>query len=436
MKNKLQYLALALLLVLGIFTRFHHASSVPGNLQPDSVDTIRSYLEHKSTGRTNFFSTNWNGAHIVNQWLIAVPWDVAGQSYGAAHLTASLASILIILLFYLVSVRISGSPMIAFIVSALFLVDPWFVNFSRSGWENILNCFGVLGLILSLFMKSGMRKWLLLFFVALVSPYLYHPGKIISLVAFLLLLIDIGRFPSRMWEKLKILLVVVGVAIVSFTPLAVTSLSNQLGRISTVSIFSHPELATVWQEHLQRNWLGFLTFQAKEWHIGVNSRYVPLNDWVLHPFIVFLYMVGTIAALKRKPSLVIMGILLVYPVNLFSQNTPDAARTIHAFPYIYGIVLYGVVSIKQTVHSFTKKLLYPGKIIYFVLGLTFFALSLAISCQQMTHYWLWINDARTLFTREPAIYNYEYDRWLTDIKLQIEQEGRSINIYEWKNSQN
>ena len=57
---------------------------------------------------------------------------------------------------------------------------------------------------------------------------------------------------------------------------------------------------------------------------------------------------------------------------------------------------------------------------------------ISLAVQQFLTYWIWITNPTTLRGREPAIYQYEYQQWLRDIDSQLDEMGRTLSIYEWK----
>ncbi len=435
--NKITILHLVIILLLGVLTRFAFLDSVPGNLHPDSVDTIRIYLEHRYSGNFSLLSTNWNGSHIINQLMIAIPWEVMGMPYWAVQMGPAVISLACLLAFYLLIKTWLDNELIALLSTLLLMVDPWFLNFSRSGWENIANSFGVIILLYSLTphsKKHGLQK-ILLVLVTMLSPYLYHPGKIIAFTSLVALTVISLKEKIRISKKIIHLLVILILIGFSVMPMFFIDLGNQFGRINTVSIFSKVDFKEQLLFNLKNNWLGFLTFQPEQWSIGINSRYVPLDSWIVHPALVFLFMVGIIYSLWKRWWLVGVGILLVVPINVFSKNTPDAARTIHALPYIYLMGTFGAHSLYLVINKFCTfkfcinpviKTVFLGTIVTGVFGL------MSI---QLLHYWIWITDPRTLAVREPAVYSYEYDRWLNDTFTQLHNAGRTLSVYEWRDAQ-
>lgn len=431
--NKRTILHLLAILLFGTLTRFMYLDLVPANLQPDSVDTIRMYLEHRYRHDFSPISTNWNGSHIINQLMIAVPWELVGKPYWAVSLGPVLISIICLLAFYFLVTYWTKNPNIAFIFTLLLMVDPWFLNFSRSGWENIANCLGVILLLFSLQLPTKQYKlqFTLLFLVTVVSPYLYHPGKIIALVSFVVLLVLVLMKKIRLIQKVIHLFFTIVMIAMCLMPILLVDITNQWGRINTVSIFNTSNVTTAFLSNLHNNFLGFMTYQPAQWSIGLNSRYLPLDSWVLHPVIVLLFMFGTLYLLRKTWWLILIGILLIFPVNILSQNTPDAARTVHALPFIYFVSAFGLNffnSFLDRINHCSQKKIQVIRLVK--LGLVSLGVMMLIFLQ-LTHYHNWITHPLTLKTREPAIYFYEYDRWLNDAKKQIELTGKTLSIYEW-----
>lgn len=436
--NKVTTFHLLLLACFGVITRFVFLDSVPANLQPDGVDSIRLYAEHRHRNDFAINSTQHNGSHIVNQMIVGIPWEIFGRQYWAVRLGSAVLSIVCTIIFYLMVRSWTHNAKIAFITSLLLLVNPWFLNFSRSGWDNITNCVTVTILLFAFSLPNSKQttKWLLFLLVTCVSPYLYHSGKIVALVATFALF---GTMMSnRFSHKKRLGLIVLTVSILMFcaTPLLMISSETQLGRIGTVSIVSESDVWSALQENFVNNALGFLTFQPDQWYVGLNSRYLPLDGWVVHPVIVFLYWIGTLYSLRKRWWLVLVGVILIYPVNLFSRATPDAARTLHALPYIYLMVAFGLLGLLKFAHFISNRY-HLSTLRGYELGtlvakgaLAIVVISLAV--QQFLTYWIWITNPTTLRGREPAIYQYEYQQWLRDIDSQLDEMGRTLSIYEWK----
>ncbi len=435
--NKRTILYLLVILLFGVLTRFMFLVDVPANLHPDSVDTIRIYLEHRHRQDFSPLATNWNGSHMINQLMIAVPWELAGMPYWAVSLGPALISLVCLFAFYFLVSSWTKNPGLAFIFSLLLMVDPWFLNFSRSGWENIANCLGVIILLFSLQLSAKQYKlqYALLFLVTVVSPYLYHPGKIIALISLVVLVVLIVMKKIKLTQKIVYLFLTIFIVGIFLTPMLLVDSVTQLGRINTVSIFNSPNVATAVVSNLRNNFLGFMTYQPAQWSIGINSRYIPLDSWVLHPLIVISFMLGTLYLLKKKWWLMLVGSLLIFPVNILSQNTPDAARTVHALPFIYFVSAFGLNFFNLVVNHFLRfcqrklQIIKVAKIGFVSIGL------IAMVYSQLAHYGKWISHPLTLKTREPAIYFYEYDQWLSDAKKQIELTGKTLSIYEWREMQ-
>lgn len=435
MKNKLLIIHLLLLCFFGCITRFYRLAAVPINIQPDAVDTIRMYIEHQRWGNVTLFSTNWNGSHIVNQYLIAFPWELTGRAVWGVRLGPAVLSIICIVLFYCVVWRWTKRPWLAFVVSLLFASDPWLLNFSRSGWENIANIIPTLGLlfVFTLARSQQRLRWNLLFAIGVISPYLYHPGKLIGIVAIAWLLLDIARSTRVIQRKIMRMGAVIVLFGILISPLLFVPKSEQLGRIFTVSVFNEPDYRQTYLESVQRNIVAFITFQSNEWHIGLNSRYLPLDGWVLPPVIVVLYLLGTVAALRKNWSIVILGLVLIFPINLLSRNTPDAARSLHALPYIYVMAAFGLNTLVNVSRWVLTKLHLQ---IHQPASLIGWSVVTLIGCmltsRNLQHYWLWINDPRTIAVREPAVSTHVYSQWLDDMNRLLEERGRTISIYEWQ----
>lgn len=422
------------ILTTGVFTRFVGLAQVPANIQPDAIDTLRMYLEHRHNQDFSFFSTNWNGVHIVNQLFIALPWEITGESYWGVNLGPAVVSILCSLLLFALLRKTTKSTTIAFATAMLLLLDPWFLNFSRNGWENIVNCLGVIALLFcTLLPKQNQRlKLSVLFAIAIVSPYLYHPGKIIGLAALTMLLSGMLKNHSAKQKKIKQILLVSVCIGICWLPLLLIPGRTQLGRIETVSVLNQSNALEIIKENLVQNTRGFLLFDAADWSVGTNSRYLPLDTFVLHPILIVLFLLGLLYTLKKKWQVAALGIFLVMPVNVLSRNTPDAARSVHMLPLLYVMIAGGMVAIRNGFRRLpTAEVIKKLRLLLLFKGA--FLVVVALFCvYQWQHYWQWIQREDILQVRQPAVAVTEYDRWLRDTKKQINETHRSQSLYEWR----
>lgn len=422
------------ILTVGVFTRFVGLAHVPANIQPDAIDTLRMYLEHRHNQDFSFFSTNWNGVHIFNQLFIAVPWEVAGESYWGVNLGPAVVSILCSLLLFALLRKTTKSTTIAFATAMLLLLDLWFLNFSRNGWENIANCLGVIALLYCALLPRQNNKIRLsvLFVTTIVSPYLYHPGKVIALAALAMLFSGLLKIHFEKKKKIQPLLLAGFCIGFCWLPLLLIPGRTQLGRIETVSVLNQPNSMETIKENLVQNIKGFLLFDAMDWSVGTNSRYLPLDGFVMHPILIFLFLVGVLYMLKKRWQIVVLGIFLLMPINVLSRNTPDAARSVHMVPFFYVMIASGMVVIRngcrrlstwKVARKFRFSLLLPR---LFLVGVALFCI------YQWQNYWQWIQRPDILQVRQPAVAVDEYDRWLRDTKKQIEETRHSLSLYEWR----
>jgi hypothetical protein len=161
--------AFLLLLVFAALMRFYHLGSYPRNLGCDECDNLRQAWEIVKVGKPSLFELDWKPQPALSQHMAALcvrhlglevdPYlqrlsaskspeetEAIYQEWhdAAAHLddvfalrfNPALISVLVLIPFYLLMRRTLARPAALFGV-LLLAVNPTYMNFSRSGWENV-----------------------------------------------------------------------------------------------------------------------------------------------------------------------------------------------------------------------------------------------------------------------------------------------------------
>ena len=162
---------LPILLVLGValFARLWHIADFPANLSCDEGDNLREIYQIIERGKPPLFGLDWKPQPAMSQHMAAGAVRVLGDPSGrylerfesaktpearrvvldewrgdlsdfddvfALRFNSAVLSVLAIALFYLLARRTVSGPA-ALVAMFLLAVNPAFLNFSRSGWENV-----------------------------------------------------------------------------------------------------------------------------------------------------------------------------------------------------------------------------------------------------------------------------------------------------------
>lgn len=432
MSRTKELILVGILLLITLVTRFYRINTVPINIHPDGMDAARLYLLWNENNRGDFWSkSNWNGTFVINNYFLTVPWDLLGRPFWGMRVAPAITSVFVILIFFYTIKQLTRSSAVSFMTSILLATDPWFLNFSRSSWENIANALIVIALVYAFSLRK--RKIRLSFIITIIctviTPYLYHPGKVIFFVGVALYcyyLVSIYQAPV----KKKILILLFGLSAISLgvLPLVMNFSSVNFGRINNVSVFSERNPIQVIKQNFIKSSLALVTFNGNEWHVGINDRYLPTGGQVMYIPLVIMFWLGVLIAAIKAPQLVVVFILLFFPINLLSIGTPDAARSVHIVPLIYTFIAYGIAFIFVNITQALNKCKFCAGSFKLLIIICVFLLS----AKGYEKYWNWINLESTALLREPSIFLYEYQEWLsTTVKL-THDRGINQSIGEWR----
>lgn len=412
-----------LTMLLCFVVRVASLDFIPSNVTADEGDTLRTYLYLKQQP-ISIFSLNWNGSSAVNTYLIGSLWTAGGESFESIKYASISMSMIALLGFYLIVLKISKNPLLTSLATTALSTNVAFLNFSRSGWENVFTSIPLLLLVYILNHKPFPLKFrdTALFVIAMVvSMYFYHPGKVLFAISYIWYFVRLIRSQISLRRKLRNIVVISAILCALGMPLLYSTLSpntNGIGRISNVSIFNTSNPPQEFAHNLVVNTKAIFLWENN------NLRYAA-GGTVLNPLILVLYLVSFVFALffNRKILIFLLSNFLI--IQTLSTRTPDVARAVHLIPLIYYLIIMTIVGLKQRV----KKLKQPIKGVYSVFYIIVLA-SLALSTlYDMRQYILFATNPETIEARRPAVRIVDYADWLSMTK----QSPLSISLSQWEN---
>ena len=421
-----RYVILFSILLISSWVFFNKLGTQPSNLNPDEADTLQTYLIAKHQGEPDINSFNWNGAPAINMYLIGWTWELFGRSVAGLRTVSAVMGILIIGMTFLLITTITRRAFLAAAMSLALATNPWFLNFTRSGWENSWNGLPVLLIVRELYLlrekHNTIRSYWLLITGIVLGFYFYHPGKLFAPVVFAILLIH------RLWKKYPsywhiFMMSAIVFALVSPQLYSMVYSAFRPGgydswdRIKAISVYNSTDNTYGIAQSSIRNTRAFLFFEQKLFQESPNGRYIHLSDRpVLLPLVV-VFIIGLIYCILRFPLIALFYFLIALPVQIFSKETPNAARAVHIVPLLFIIASWGIHFVIQRIHAWIQ--------VGFVLGL------IVISVYQYRSYVSWIQDPRTLSARNPAVDIGVYDQWLEDIEKNAREGKRHLPVHMW-----
>lgn len=240
-----EWLLLACVLVAGAGARLYELETVPPRISADEYTTVTEAFEVLTGHGPALFGLDWKPMPALTTHVTALTMRIFGPTIAGMRSLSVILSLIAGLLLYLVLRWHCAAPLAAATVLT-FLFNPWFLNFSRSGWEN-----GHVATYWLLFtwcffraLREERGRWLACAGagVALaLSLYGYFSGRL--LVVVWLCYAPFARALSGLaWSQLARLYVVTGAVALAFfapeVPTVVRDWDRFQGRVRNVSIFN------------------------------------------------------------------------------------------------------------------------------------------------------------------------------------------------------
>ncbi len=447
-------LLLAAIVFFALAIRLYNLGSFPDTFSADESDNTEDALRiiHGMPPQNGFFGFDWKPQPAFSVYLLSFFLRVLGPSIFAARLPSVLISVAALVPFYFL-LRRQFSLVAALLGTFLLATNLWYLNFSRSAWENVQIAFNMLmTMLFLLFALDGLRKkstpkwriWLCFaatgFFCAL-GLYGYFSGRaiILAVVAYFPLAF---WFYRRRWRWVLAGYLLIGtVAIILLLPQLVYTLQPDHWtffnrRSDTVLLFNTAEYKT--------NPLGTLMSQ-----IGVNirgiwfpitrtfigyytpSRYVPSGSPLLDPITGLLVFIGFIlsfalAKLRRRPETYLWWVMLLICwafTEVITTTTPDGARGIGWLP---ALIYFATITIEAGVLFAAR--LRAQRWLPVALAV---AVTLIVGFNNINSYVYWQSLSTTRYVRAPYIANCEFTSWAALVIDRADKKMQGFAVSDW-----
>ena len=428
-------LALAGIVAMALVVRLVGLMNTPPNVSADEADNLQVVYRILDGSGPGFFGLDWKLAPAFSTYVITWFTYLFGDGIVGLRMASVVLSTAALLFFYFVARRtlgVGGSLAATFLLS----VSLWFLHFSRSGWENVHVALFMLGAVLSVQLAIERRSWYLYALAGLFAGlglYGFAGGRaiVLALVVYLPVAVALHR---EQWRRILIGFgVIVILAFVLFLPQLNTALDDWghfNRRIDGISVLNTTEeyrgdtgLAPILIHQTWRTIDGFILMDSGVSAVGLNGRYLPPGWAVLDRLTGILFWIGlVVSAFRWRQTLLwwTMLLVMVFPIQVLSTGTPDAARAVGAAPLFF---------------------LFVGLALDWLLGLrvargTVFragtAVALAvIATINLNGYFGWMDRPETPDARQPAVEVAEFNRWRAAQKADIAAGGDGFNVGEW-----
>lgn len=420
-------LPLALLLGLALVVRLAALGTMPGNVTADEADNLQYAFHVRAGTGAGLFGFDWKPAPMFSVWLMAQVMQVAGWTVFGTRLTSAVLSVAALVPFYLLARRQVSQPA-ALAATALLATNLWYLNFSRSGWENVhvaLYSSGAAWCALRGAESGRWRYWIGAGAFCALGLYGYFAGRFVVVAALAFLPLTLLQHRAAWRRVLAGYGLMLGVAALLFLPQANTIRQNWArfaGRTDTVYILRDARTPEQAREILAQQALvvarAFLLFDP---NLGYNSRYNAPNQGMLDPITTGLYLVGLVASVRRWRdtalwwSFVLLGI---GAIQLLARGAPDGARAVGFAPFLFLFAALGL-------HTLTARL--PAAAVRPLVGL----LALGLAAYHLNGYAAWVSRPETLNARRPAVELADFAAWQEAQMIEARAGRVGFNVAEW-----
>lgn len=426
--------ALIAIVAAAAVLRLANLTAVPPNVTADEADNLQVVYHILAGTGPGFFGLDWKPAPAFSMYLTSAFFGVLGESIVGMRMASVVLSLVSLPVFYLVARQALSR---AASLSATFLLGTglWYLHFSRSGWENAQ--VGLYALLATLALTTAVKRgsWYLYaaagVFAAL-GLYGYTTGRtiIIGLLLYLPVALLIHQGRRRLFVGYAVLLAVCAVLFLPQLKTALDDWDRFNHRTRVVSIFNtegeyrgDEGLGRIALHQVWRTIDGFVLMDSGLTHTGLNRRYVPPGWAVLDRITGVLFWLGLIVSVRRFRKTALwwaMLLAMLFPVQVLSTGTPDAARAVGAAPFFYLFAAVGV--------DFLFGLGIKGRQLAKAAAVP---VLLAVAYINISAYFDWMGQPSTSSARQPAVEVDEFAQWQELQKIEAEAGRYGFNVGEW-----
>lgn len=430
---RLEAYALALVMLMALTLRIVWLDTIPGNITADEADNLATILKIQTTGEPGFFGLDWKPQPAMSMYLFSGFMAIFGDDVFGLRMASAILSTLALLPFYMLARRVVR-PVSALGGAALLATGLWYLNFSRSGWENVHVAFYALmaAWLLTIALERRQLRWFALAGVfAALGLYGYFAGRliIVALLAYAPL--------ALWWAKGARKTVATGFAVLAITatllflPQFINARQDSdtfNRRTDAVNVFDQPDgymgresRTDILRLQVERNVKGFFLFDGS---MFINGRYGPEGQTLLDPVSGVLLISGMVIGLYRWRATALWWVLLLIPLGATQIPTtfsPNGARALIVAPFMF---LFMTLTIDALIDLANRR--HRRRMAAVVLGGV-----LLLAVTNALGYFQWIQSEETLEAREPAVQLGDYSLWREAMIAELSNGQKPFHLGEW-----
>lgn len=426
-------IAFGLLVLVAFVLRVAWLGTIPGNITADEADNLTTIFKIQVTGDPGLFGLDWKPQPAMSMYVFSAFMWVFGDDIFGMRMASVVLSTLALLPFYALARRVV-QPVAALGGAALLATGLWYLNFSRSGWENVhVALFSLTAAwALTVALERRQLRWFAVAgAAAALGLYGYFAGRLILVALLAYAPLAFWWAQGRRWTVLAGYVVMILTAAVLFLPQVPAiredrDLFNR--RTDAIYIFNQdrPYMGEtskfgIVKAQVSRNLKGFFLFDGDVFRSG---RYGPKGETLYDPLTGLLLISGLVLGIYYWRKTGLWWMLLFVPLigtQIPSIRTPDGARALIAAPFMYLFIALPLDAMLNVARGRGRRIALTGVV----------AGVLLLSVFNVWSYFSWVQSPETIEAREPAIELADYDLWRDTLRAGFAQNGPSFHVREW-----
>ncbi len=463
--------ALAAIFVLALFLRVVSLTDTPANLVADEADNLQTVYHIMADTGPGFFELDWKPAPAFSMYMTGWSMGVFGETIVGMRLPSVALSTVSLLVFFLVARRHGLSRPSSLAGTFLLATSLWYLHFSRSGWENIH--VALYALMAMLTISAAIKRGNFFLYAAaglfaVLGLYGFMSGR--TVIAALFIYLPIAFILHR--EDRKRLFIGYAIVLVTAFVLFAPQLANALDdiqnfnrRVDAIYVLNEQNRTQFDGKGsfgiiVEKTWdtiRGFILLDPGVSTEAQNNRFIATNRGFLDRLTGVLFWLGIAVSIPRwRQTLLwwVFFIVMIFPIQVLSTDTPHGARAVGAAPIFYLFIALGLdwlfslhldfrfwlrtarrVQKVLRVHGLVLFLLWPWFMMTKVprrwLG-TVVVIGLAlIAYTNVSGYFNWMDQPEAAAARQPAVDAADFEIWQALQKTEAEAGRGGFNVGEW-----
>lgn len=432
----LEVLLVMAVCLCALVLRLWHLGDMPVVLFHDEADNSIVAIKSLVTGHPTIFEFDWKPQPALGTGLEALSFYLGGISVWALRLPAVLMSVLGLVLFYLAARLATQSIPASLTAMILLSTHAGYLHFSRTAWENIGVCSGVIAdfLLISILLKRQIQKsgntngaestvvdialTALIGLCTAFSVMIYFAGRVsvVLIPVYFLLCILHPATKGVRWSCFGYLCLIFLFTGLFLSPFLLNYQTLVLDVRTTSLMRREFPVLQLWNEGKIRELVTYIFLRTGEafcwiwWPMDHDARYFPGGFSLLSWYAVILVLIGWwVSLMTKSKNTGWWWLVLIVPYivsQVFISSVFNLARGSLVLPALYLFLALGLGHVVGFCRKRRDQILVCG------------LLALSGAIEGSLRYFAWMESDEFRRVIEPAIEPEDIAPWLQQVYVQ------------------